>query len=57
LNENFEVPKTVLEDIWTETLADLKDNPEFNRDLLTEIKAMVKSGTIKTDDLINILKD
>ena len=30
IEKNLKAPKTVLEDIWIDTLSKLRDNPNFN---------------------------
>ena len=42
IEEILKVPKTVLEDVWDETLSKLEDNPDFNIDAVEKIESMVK---------------
>jgi len=55
IKESLKVPKTVLEDIWTETLKELRDNPKFNLETVEKIEAMVNEGIIITDEIIDLL--
>ena len=55
IEESLKVPKTVLEDVWTETLNKLKDNPEFNLETVEKIESMVQEGMINPDDIIDLL--
>jgi hypothetical protein len=55
IEESLKVPKTVLEDIWVETLKKLKDNPEFSLETVTKIESMVKEGMIIPNDIIDLL--
>ncbi len=57
IEEILKVPKTVLEDVWDETLSKLEDNPDFNIDAVEKIESMVKEGMINSDDIIDLLKD
>ncbi len=57
IEEILKVPKTVLEDVWEETLSKLKDNPDFNIDEVEKIESMVKEGMITHDDIIDLIKD
>ena len=57
IEEILKVPKTVLEDVWEETLSKLKDNPDFNIDAVEKIESMVKEGMIIHDDIIDLIKD
>ncbi|MBZ2164593.1 hypothetical protein [Methanobacterium spitsbergense] len=49
------VPKTVLEDVWAETLKKLKDNPDFNLETVEKIESMVQEGMIIPNDIIDLL--
>ena len=55
IEESLKVPKTVLEDVWAETLNKLKDNPDFNLETVEKIESMVKEGMINPDDIIDLL--
>ena len=57
IEEILKVPKTVLEDVWEETLSKLNDNPDFNFDEVEKIESMVKEGMITHDDIIDLIKD
>lgn len=57
IEKNLKVPKTVLEDVWLDTLSKLRDNPNFNSELVQKIESMVKVGLINSDDIITLLKD
>ena len=57
IEKNLKVPKTVLEDVWLDTLSKLRDNPNFNSELVEKIESMVKVGLINSDDIITLLKD
>ena len=57
IENSYTVPKTVLEDVWDETLSKLEDNPDFNIDAVEKIESMVKEGMINSDDIIDLLKD
>ncbi len=50
IEEILKVPKTVLEDVWAETLSKLKDNPDFNLETIDKIESMVKEGMINSDE-------
>ena len=55
IEDSLKVPKTVLEDVWTETLKKLKDNPKFNLETVEKIESMVKEGMIIPKDIIDLL--
>ena len=55
IEESLKVPKTVLEDIWTETLKKLKDNQDFNLETVGKIEYMVQKGMINPDAIIDLL--
>ena len=55
IEESLKVPKTVLEDVWAETLNKLKTNPDFNVETVEKIESMVKEGMIIPNDIINLL--
>ncbi|WP_048190467.1 hypothetical protein [Methanobacterium sp. SMA-27] len=55
IEESLKVPKTVLEDIWAETLKKLKDNPDFNLETVEKIESMVKEEIINPNDIIELL--
>ncbi len=57
IEKYLKVPKTVLEDVWLDTLSKLRDNPNFNSELVQKIESMVKVGLINSDDIITLLKD
>ncbi len=57
IKEILKVPKTVLDDVWEETLSKLRDNPDFNIAVVEKIESMVKEGMINSDDIIDLLKD
>jgi hypothetical protein len=56
IEESLKIPKTILEDVWDETLLKLKDNPEFNLETILKIESMVKNGTTTPDDIISLLE-
>ena len=56
IEEILKVPKTVLEDVWAETIRKLKINPEFNLETVEKINSMVKAGMIIPNDIIDLLK-
>jgi hypothetical protein len=55
IDESLNIPKTVLEDVWAETLKKLKDNPDFNLETIGKIESMVKEGMIIPNDIIDLL--
>jgi hypothetical protein len=55
IEESLKVPKTVLEDVWAETIKKLKINPEFNLETVEKIDSMVKAGMIIPNDIIDLL--
>ena len=55
IKESLKVPKTVLEDVWAETLTKLKDNPEFNLETVEKIESLVQEGIIDPNDIIDLL--
>jgi hypothetical protein len=55
IGESLKVPKTVLEDVWAETLKKLKDNPDFKLETVEKIESMVKEGIINPNDIIELL--
>jgi hypothetical protein len=55
IEESIKVPKTVLEDVWTETLKKLKDNPDFNLETVEKIESIVQEGMIIPDNIIELL--
>jgi hypothetical protein len=55
IEESLKVPKTVLEDVWAETIRKLKINPEFNLETVEKIDSMVKAGMIIPNDIIDLL--
>ena len=55
IEESLKVPKTVLEDVWAETLRKLKDNPEFNLETVNKIESMIQEGIIDPNDIIDLL--
>jgi hypothetical protein len=55
IEENLKVPKTVLEDVWAETIRKLKINPEFNLETVEKIDSMVKARMIIPNDIIDLL--
>ena len=55
IEESLKVPKTVLEDVWAETIRKLKINPEFNMETVEKIDSMVKDGMIIPNDIIDLL--
>jgi len=55
IEESLKVPKTVLEDVWAETLRKLKDNPEFNLETVNKIESMIQEGIIDHNDIIDLL--
>ena len=55
IEESLKVPKTVLEDVWTETLKKLKDNQDFNLETVEKIESLVQKGMINPDDIIDLL--
>ena len=57
IEESLKVPKTVLEDVWSETLNKLKDNPDFNLETVEKIESMVKEKIINPDNIIELLTD
>ena len=57
IGESLKVPKTVLEDVWLDTLSKLRDNPNINSELVEKIESMTKVGMINSDDIIVLLKD
>jgi hypothetical protein len=57
IGKSLKVPKTVLEDVWLDTLSKLRDNPNFNSELVEKIESMTKVGLINSDDIIVLLKD
>jgi len=56
IKENIKVPKTILDDIWAETLMKLGNDPEFDNETVLKIKSMVKNGIISSDEIIEIFK-
>ncbi len=56
IGESLKVPKTVLEDVWLNTLSKLRDNPNFNSELVETIESMTKVDLINSDDIIDLLK-
>jgi len=56
IEESLKVPKTVLEDVWVETLSKLRDNPHFNSETVEKIESMAKAGLINSNDIIDLLK-
>ena len=57
IEDSLKVPKTVLEDVWTETLSKLKDNQDFDLETVEIIESMVKGGMVNSDDLVDLLND
>lgn len=57
IEDSLKVPKTVLEDVWTETLSKLKDNKDFDLETVEIIESMVKGGMINSDDIVDLLND
>lgn len=57
IEESLKVPKTVLEDVWDETLKKLRDNSNFNLETIKKIESMIKEDTINSDNIIVLLKD
>jgi hypothetical protein len=57
IEEILKVPKTVLEDVWVETLSKLKDNPDFNHETIDKIESLVEKGIINSEEIIDLLKD
>ena len=57
IEQSLKVPKTVLEDVWLDTLSKLRDNPNFNSEKIEKIESMTKAGLINSDDIIVLLKD
>ena len=57
MEESLKVPKTVLEDIWSETLSKLKDNTDFNHETIEKIESLVEKGIINHDDIIDLITD
>jgi len=55
IENSLKVPKTVLEDVWAETLRKLKDNPEFNLETVNKIESMIQEGIIDPNDIIDLL--
>ena len=55
IEESLKVPKTVLENVWEETLTKLKDNPEFNLETVEKIESLVQEGIIDPNDIIDLL--
>ena len=55
IEESLKVPKTVLEDVWAETLRKFKDNPEFDLETVEKIETMVQDGMINPDDIVDLL--
>ena len=56
IEDSLKVPKTVLEDVWTETLSKLKDNHDFDLETVEIIESMVKGGMVNSDDIVDLLK-
>ena len=56
IEDSLKVPKTVLEDVWTETLSKLKDNQDFDLETVEIIESMVKGGMVNSDDIVDLLK-
>ena len=44
IENSLKVPKTVLEDFWTETLTKLKKNQKFNVETLIKLNPWFKKG-------------
>ena len=57
IEDSLKVPKTVLEDVWTETLSKLKDNQDFDLETVEIIESMVKGGMVNSDDIVDLLND
>jgi hypothetical protein len=55
IGESLKVPKTVLEDVWAETIKKLKTNPDFSLETVEKIDSMVKAGMIIPNDIIDLL--
>ena len=53
----MKVPKTVLEDVWDETLTRLKENHDFKLEAVEKIESIVKESMIIPEEIIDILKD
>ena len=54
IEDSLKVPKTVLEDVWTETLLKLKDNKDFDLETVETIESMVKGGMVNSDDIVDL---
>jgi len=57
IEESLKVPKTVLEDVWDETLTRLKENHDFKLEAVEKIESIVKESMIIPEEIIDILKD
>jgi len=57
IEEILKVPKTVLEDVWEETISKLKDNPDFNKETVEKIESMLRDEMINSNDIIDLLED
>jgi hypothetical protein len=51
------VPKTVLEDIWVETLTKLESNPLFDAEIVGKIESSIKDGIINSDKIVDLLSE
>ncbi len=56
IEPSSKVPKSVLENVWEETIKKIKKDPEFNDDMISEIESLVKNE-LTPEKIINILQD
>lgn len=55
IEESSKFPKTVLEDVWVDTVRNLRDNPEFDLETVDKIEFLIKERMINPDNLIDLL--
>ena len=57
MGKDLEVPRTILEEIWTTTMEVLKTKDEFNPETREKIHKLVKMGKINPNSIITALKE
>jgi len=57
VGKDLEVPRTILEEIWMNTMEVLKTKDEFNPETREKIQKLVKRGKINPDIIITALKE
>lgn len=55
MEKDLKIPKTVLEEIWNETIAHLKIDENYDTEIIEKLEPLLKNKNIDSEKIIDLL--